>query len=273
MKVGFIGAGGTGKTTVLGLLKDCGVPVMAGVSRGVFKERNLTEDSQLTMTPQEKWELQKEIFARKLQQDQIEDRISDRTLLDHFVYCLLRSTESIGDSTVTAYEALVRENLMKYDVLVYFPLAEFWSADDGFRQSHRAWALSVDSIARGLLEKLAIPYKMLPFGSPESRAALVKQWMEEAKTGEKKAAPLQEFADLNNLKAEFKKLSLKAGDLLVVRALGTQDQQNKVAQQVRLVKHQFGLDKVGMVVTDFSVAMGAISKEKLLEMGYQKAVR
>lgn len=274
MKVGFIGAGGTGKTTVANLLTDLGIPVMPSVARDVFKEQNLTEASQLAMTQQENWTLQKTIFDRKLRQDlDHEDRLTDRTLLDHFVYALLRSNAAMDDSTASALEALVKENLQKYDVLVYFPLAQFWNAADGFRQANRSWAMAVDAAQRGMLEKLGVPFKTMPFGSPESRAALVRQWIDEAKSGEKKEITPPDFDDLKDLKVTIRKLSLKSGDLLVVRALGTPEQQEKVAQQVRQVKRAFGFEKISLLVTDFSVIMDSVSREKLLEMGFKKVIR
>jgi dephospho-CoA kinase len=61
VRVGFTGAGATGKSTVIreiALLSDC-PPILTSVARGVFAERGLSSESQQdAMTPAERWDLQ-----------------------------------------------------------------------------------------------------------------------------------------------------------------------------------------------------------------------
>ena len=70
MKIGFIGTGGTGKTSTIKQLGDLGLPLLESVSRAVFKEWGWKEEDQRKATPELVWKFQKTIFDRKLIQEE-----------------------------------------------------------------------------------------------------------------------------------------------------------------------------------------------------------
>jgi hypothetical protein len=185
LKVGCIGAGATGKTTTLKLLephvKESYIP---GVMRSVLKDLAVhSEGDQKYMDPERTWTVQKTGFDRKIEQDRNHDHgLFDRTLLDHFVYCMLWARQSIDDSTCKSMMILVQENLRSYDRLFYFPIYD-WSAPlDPIRENSYASRIAWDFMARGLLEDLGFSesYKEVPDDDPVSRAAYLALCMRDS---------------------------------------------------------------------------------------------
>jgi len=185
LKVGCIGTGATGKTTTLKLLeprvKEAYVP---GVMRQVLQELSVgSEGAQRDMSDELTWRLQKTGFDRKIEQDRNHKHgLFDRTLLDHFVYCMLWARSSIDDSTCKSMMILVKENLESYDRLFYFPICE-WSAPlDPIRENSYASRIAWDFMARGLLEDLGFMnrYDEVPDDEPTSRAAYLALLMRES---------------------------------------------------------------------------------------------
>jgi integrase len=159
MKLGFIGAGGTGKTTVMNLVsKQLGLPIMKSASRQVFESRRIREDDQFTMTEAQKWNLQNRIFVLKQELDATTEHfIADRTLLDHFCYCLYRCSKSVDKRMTDNLQTRVLDNLKKYDFLFYFPTGVFDAQPDGLRADDYAYRLMIGAIMEGLLHRYEIP--------------------------------------------------------------------------------------------------------------------
>lgn len=174
MKIGFTGTGGTGKTTTAKLLeKRLGLALQPSVVRGIFESKQLTERSLLSMSQVEAWSLQQEIFAAKLKQDKETFRgIFDRTLIDHMAYCFYRSGSVIPDGVVNGLLKEMNESLKLYDFLFYFPIT-FTPPPDGFRQEGLAYRHTVDWMIRGLLHRSCAKYSIIGGGSPEERAQVV----------------------------------------------------------------------------------------------------
>lgn len=186
MRIGFVGAGATGKSTSLNLLPDLGLEKVRSVVRSVFQEEGLKEADQLTMTGDERWKLQKKIFDRKIEQDFRNKEtafIAERTLLDHMFYCFFRAAEVIDDNVSRTMELLTKENLEQYDLLLYFPSGLFAVEDDGMRQNGLAYQSIQDAAMRGYLHKYGIPYVEVPIGSPADRAAFILAQIMKLKEG------------------------------------------------------------------------------------------
>lgn len=183
MKIGFIGAGGTGKTTILDLLPD-NYKKIRSVMRETFAEMGWTEKDLPSKTPAEVWKFQKLCFDKKILQDQKEtEGVAERTLLDHLMYCIYYCSDQMDDNVVTAMMLLTRENMATYDVLFYFPAGIFQPDDDGLRRQGRAYQHLQDAIIIGLIKKLGVDVAIVTGKSVESRMSFITRIMEDAVDG------------------------------------------------------------------------------------------
>jgi hypothetical protein len=179
MKIGFTGAGGTGKTTVLKLLEgmDLALPVFPSVVRGVYQKWGLKETDQANMLPTDRWKLQRDIIMTRFEEEEKRTSfISDRTLVDHLAFCLVRNWDVMP---MEEYEALIyraKPILKRYDLIFFFPFVDnFNPPDDGFRQQERTYHFLMDLTMFGLIQKLGLIYAKVPFMEPEYRAQWVKR--------------------------------------------------------------------------------------------------
>ena len=198
LKIAFTGAGGTGKTDTLLRLHGASavfapgesrqiissnlskVPVIKSASRSIYEEQNLTEDKVIELGDKERWKLQKEIFERKIHLDDTNRTfIADRTLLDHWSYCLLYCNTIMSEDEYFAYESLVRKHMSAtYTYLFYFPWGD-WRADgDGVRQTMSAWQSTVDAIILGYILKWNLPAVAVPqTEGPIKRAEFISDYV------------------------------------------------------------------------------------------------
>jgi hypothetical protein len=127
MRIGFIGTGGTGKSTLIHTLSDVldeyKIRVLPSVMRDVLRRQKITIDADFTKLDTNMVQfIQHQGFQlrEKTEEDyRMVSWISDRTLLDHFVYCLMYCGPL--DTRLTQYWETVKQSLQTYDLLVYFP--------------------------------------------------------------------------------------------------------------------------------------------------------
>lgn len=175
MKIGFIGTGGTGKTSTIQQLGDLGLPLLESVSRAVFKEWGWKEEDQRKATPEQVWQFQKTIFDRKLLQEKgLENFLSDRTLLDHLTYCFLRAGRGVAEPAAREMLALTKNNLTTYDFLFFFPNGLFDPGDDGMREQDYVYGVLADATMRGLLNRFGQSYLTVPMGTVDERADFIR---------------------------------------------------------------------------------------------------
>ena len=175
MKIGFTGAGSTGKTTTLELIKDhISIPVLPSTTRQVFERWGINEDAQENMSPEDKWKLQKDIFDNRFNTENQagEDFISDRTLLDNYAYCKLRCYLAITEEEDNELKQKVIDNLKNYDAVFYFPMT-FRPVPDGLRQANFTFLTIIDSIIFSFLSREYGNGYIVPKGTPEFRAEYV----------------------------------------------------------------------------------------------------
>lgn len=155
MKVGFIGAGGTGKTSVLNALRGkISIPILPSVTKDILRENNITEADQNRMTPEERWILQKQIYARRLENEaQHTSFISDRTIIDHLFYCLQQCWSVMSSDETAKLIHIAKENINSYDLLFYFSTDNFLSTSDPMIINSMAYSYLSDSAIRGLISK------------------------------------------------------------------------------------------------------------------------
>jgi len=183
LKVGFVGAGGTGKTSVANLMakdEEIKETFRPSIVREVYKRLDVPDEStQLNMSAEHQWYLQREILAEKCAQDAAcSTGIFDRTPIDHMAYCLYRCGSHISDDDYENVENLVRLYTQRYNLIFFFPMYDWEKAnEDGFRQSNKAYRVACSTLMLGLLHQFNIQYWLLPNTTPEDRAEYIKKAM------------------------------------------------------------------------------------------------
>jgi hypothetical protein len=164
-KIGFTGAGGTGKTTsAMAVAAELHLPLLQSASRKVYEANDLTEDKVMLMSSEEKWELQSAIFDEKIRADDGNFCfVADRTLLDHYAYCLLYCGNAMRNSDFYEYENKVRKHMRStYHKIFYFPVGYFKPEEDGVRSNVVAWQSVVDAIIVGYVLRWNLPIIEVP---------------------------------------------------------------------------------------------------------------
>jgi hypothetical protein len=136
----------------------------------------LTEEKVLKLSPEDKWTLQKEIFNTKVMVDDKNPKfISDRTLLDHWAYCLLYCAPSMSEAELFEMDTLVRKHMLSsYTHIFYFPHGYWKGETDGVRQESEAWQTAIDALLLGHFVKWNLAVSQVPQDQgPEARA----QWV------------------------------------------------------------------------------------------------
>lgn len=180
LKIGFMGAGGTGKTTdATALSEELGVPMIKSASRTALERLGVGEAEVLKMTDEEKWKLQLEIFNSKEElDDHTFEFIGDRTLLDHFVYCLMYCATFIPATDFFAFENNVRKHMKStYTHMFYYPWG-YWNVQtsDGVRQDAPGWQSAIDALIVGYIRRWNLPVIQVPqTQGKEFRQAFVKR--------------------------------------------------------------------------------------------------
>ena len=155
IRVGCVGAGGTGKTTTAQTVeKALKVPFNKSASRIVYEELGLTEAKCAKLPDNEKYGLQFKIFDKKIELDKAFTYISDRTLLDHWAYCLMYCEAFIPDEQYFEFEDKVRTHMRTiYSHIFYFPFGYWFEKGDGVRQDHQSWQSAIDAIIVGYIHR------------------------------------------------------------------------------------------------------------------------
>lgn len=183
MRIGFTGAGGTGKTATLEKIpyEKFGMTRLSSVARQVFVDFKIdSEDQEKALSGDEIFKLQKEIFTRKMEQEHSKGSfISDRTLLDTLVYILVKCNPAPAPNPIIeALEVLTKAALTRLDMVIFFPIEQFWRPDDGMRDTSLSTALLVDATIRGLLVKFGCRYILVGPGSAKDRADRITGMLE-----------------------------------------------------------------------------------------------
>ena len=166
LRVGFTGAGGTGKTTsALFIANEFGIPVSKSASRIIYEAKEISEeDVRTTYSNEQKWELQKEILNIKIENDRGYTYVADRTVLDHYAYGLSYCSGFLNNDQFTWFDEIIHNLMLStYSHIFYFPWG-FWTPDksDGIRQDRMSWQSQIDAIIVGYLHRWGIPAIIVP---------------------------------------------------------------------------------------------------------------
>lgn len=138
MKIGFFGAGGTGKTTLAQALSPVlHLPMHPSITREVYAQFGKTQKDMDTMSQHDRKVIQLACFEAKLAYDAAHSEgVFDRTLLDHLAYLMFYCRDVLTSREIDAYVEKTEQNLLSYDLLVCFSLYRWTSSvDDGFRDA------------------------------------------------------------------------------------------------------------------------------------------
>lgn len=166
IRIGFMGAGGTGKTTTATMVsKGLNVSAIASASRTIYNQDGLTEEKCMAMDDEAKYKLQFRIFDMKAALDQAAFAfVADRTLLDHWAYCLMYCGAYMPNENYIKFEEQIRVHMRSaYTHLFYFPFG-YWFPEnsDGVRQDHYSWQSAIDAIILGYIQRWRLPVVEVP---------------------------------------------------------------------------------------------------------------
>lgn len=163
-RIAFTGAGGTGKTTSAEVVAEfLELPQPKSASRFVYEHFSLTEDLVAKMTDAEKLDLQLQIFDKKVENDQEYSYVTDRTLLDHYAYCLAYCGGFMENETFRKYEEKTRQAMLStYSDIFYFPWGYWSPTPDGIRSDVYAWQSQIDAIIVGYIRRWKLPVHAVP---------------------------------------------------------------------------------------------------------------
>jgi predicted ATPase len=147
-RIALIGAGGTGKTSLLKLFEAHGFKVFPSITRDYYKQqgiKNEIEYMQIQSIP-EKIRFQngmrdyyKSRYGEFLEDNANHDVVTDRSIFDHMAFGVygMEGHLTLGDIQKLQYSALCYANSGVYTHLVYLPYPQRWmslkSIEDGFR--------------------------------------------------------------------------------------------------------------------------------------------
>ena len=177
MHIRFIGSHWTGKTTLMDLFPE--KYIIKEVARSVIKDWKKPQD----MDFYEKILFQRKVLERQLEEVKKREEdfkindliVSDRSIIDIFVYSRLLKTETQEQQMVKQWlccDIFKEMKNEKYDLTFYLPI-EFDLEDDGIRFTDKDFQKKVDKELLYVLQKLRVPYITLS-GSVEERKQKIK---------------------------------------------------------------------------------------------------
>jgi hypothetical protein len=211
--IGFCGAGGTGKTTTMKLLHQMigpfGYNLLPSASRGVFKQYGVeTEDQQLTMTPQQRWALQRDIqlaHAHNMVERWQEKLLGDRTQLDQYVYALQYCGSHLSVKDMQWLDRLTIAALQNYGAIFYFPITNWPTLNDGMRTEAPGQRRAFDLMLRSCFEQFQVNVYTVPIASPIDRVAyIMKVLLLEGMLPHKEIRSADKTRTINTLRAAMK---------------------------------------------------------------------
>lgn len=179
MKIGFIGPGGTGKST---LAKMCAqqfdIPLMQSPSRACFEKHGvLTEDAQREMSPTNRLQLQLDIFdAIHKQVTDNNHGIFERTHLDNFFYTLFHCHDLMLPRLFDQMKEDTKKGLQTFDMLFFFPVYDWGNVtNDRMRSVSFGARMLFQGWTQNFLYTYRCRWNVVPNASPAERLVFIKR--------------------------------------------------------------------------------------------------
>lgn len=182
MKIGFIGAGGTGKTTIAkALATTLKLPYIPSPSRAQFEKHGVaTEDAQRNMTSLARLSLQMDIFhAIDEQVNTTTVGIFDRTHLDNFFYGCFQCHDLLTNDIFNMMDRATYLGLHTFDLLFYAPIYPWQISYDGMRTQSLAARTLCASFTKRYLEHHKFEHYDLPNIDVDERIQYIMDKYEE----------------------------------------------------------------------------------------------
>ena len=176
MKIGFIGAQGTGKTTLLNAVHEI-LPHFKKCTESTRWVKSLGFDINELGT-----DLTQELILMKHLDNLFlnDEMLTDRTLIDCFVYTeWLYENGKVSLETLNKTRAAMDKLLYNYDMIFYLPI-EFEVEDDGVRSVNDSFRKEIDTKFKTIVDTLGIPSLT---GSIEERTQQVINFINTRETG------------------------------------------------------------------------------------------
>ncbi|AIW02595.1 thymidylate kinase [Streptomyces phage Jay2Jay] len=183
MKIGMMGAHGTGKTSMAQAMLDGPFSTFSLVpstarqikAYGYPINREATELSQI-LVPLLRMVDEAEAFTDQHNRMYKQGLISDRTLVDSLAYTMYQNANVWDNGALIEHVTmrLAQMHIGTYAVLLYFPI--YWdNVDDGVRDPDEQYRREIDNNIKTILELLDIRYYTVPNVAPEIRAEWLVQ--------------------------------------------------------------------------------------------------
>lgn len=171
MRIGIVGAAGTGKTRLaMALAAHLGVPYVPDHVTAVLREKG--RDSWRGVSdPKERRKIREEALRRKIADEAAHPAfVSDKTVVDYLAYWLQNQAEHEERPANVAFVERCKAAVGRYDVLVFLPYREVVEAAPG-RQQDSVHNLKVAAHKRGLLAIWKLPVVEADYTFGEDLAA------------------------------------------------------------------------------------------------------
>jgi nicotinamide riboside kinase len=163
MKIALSGAQSTGKTTLLKLLKK-EFENYEFIGEIV---RNLKNKHGISINQKGNFSSQLLIFQAHIENLDKEDFISDRCILDAFVYTEWSFQKGIfNENEYQIFKDIFLKNIFRYNIIFYIPV-EFKLKKDGFRDEDLNFQKEIDELFLKILLQYKIDYKKITGGKEE----------------------------------------------------------------------------------------------------------
>lgn len=180
-KIVFVGAHGTGKTTLVNRLRselegrnlDCTVtPEVPRIMCEAENDSHFFRRGNNSLTKQISLLFGQTVYEDAAVRKGTQIVLCDRSILDHWAYTkFLFAGELARSETINSLSNFIAMHCQSYDRMFYVPI-EFAPEDDGTREDDAKFQQEIDQTIRGELEKLGLAYITIA-GTIEERANLV----------------------------------------------------------------------------------------------------
>lgn len=158
LRVAFIGASGTGKSTLaVHLSESHGLPLNPVGSRSVAKAMGFESPYDVDKVGR-RAEFQRRLLTEKVEWEGARDSfVSDRTVVDNLVYTVLHDVRAVDEQMLD----LVLAAMKRYTHIVYCPVKTFCNvAGDPSRVKDASYHLVYDVVATAFVKRFFYPHSI-----------------------------------------------------------------------------------------------------------------